>query len=359
MSVRKELLLEFRFLPMKRFRWETKMKSLSTLSGWLGIVASCVVLANLLAVGPAFSKSTGAQGSWSTQAPLPTKRFEVGVVALGGKVYVIGGESDGKPASQLNTEYDPATDRWRDRAPIPHETSHAGVAGLNGKIYVIGGFIAVPHAGALDLAFEYDVATNKWRQLPPLSSPRGSIGLAVVGGKVHAIGGRGLYKVTVNTHEVYDPATGKWSKARPLPKARDHAGVIVVDGLIHVIGGRTAGGSDLVNLHDVYDPRTDSWQSAAPLPTARSGGAVVDYRGLILYVGGECKTPKPGGGGEGFTENEAYDPKTNMWLTLAPLPEQRNGFGGAVVGQHAYFAGGSVGCGGAPTSDQLLLFTLP
>jgi N-acetylneuraminic acid mutarotase len=217
------------------------MKSLSTLSGWLGIAASCVMLANSLAVGPSLSQSTGAQGSWSPQAPLPTKRFEVGVVALGGKVYVVGGESNGKAASQFNTEYDPATDRWRDRTPIPHETSHAGVAGLDGKLYAIGGFIAVPHAGALGLAFEYDVATDKWRQLPPLSSPRGSIGLAVVGGKVHAIGGRGLDKVTVNTHEAYDPATGKWSKAMPLPKARDHAGVIVVDGLIHVIGGRTEG----------------------------------------------------------------------------------------------------------------------
>jgi N-acetylneuraminic acid mutarotase len=135
--------------------------------------------------------------------------------------------------------------------------------------------------------------------------------------------------------------------------------VIVVDGKIHVIGGRTAEGTDLVNLHDVYDPKTDSWQSAAPLPTARSGGAVVYYHGLILYVGGECKGFKSGGGGEGFTENEAYDPKTDKWQTLAPLPAQRNGFGAGAVGKNAYFAGGSVGCGGSPTTDTLLVFSLP
>jgi N-acetylneuraminic acid mutarotase len=293
------------------------------------------------------------------KAPLPTKRFEVGVVAIDGKIYAVGGESNDKQASQLNTQYDPATDRWRDRAPIPHETSHAGVTGFKSKIYAIGGFTGVPHTGALDFAFEYDVATDKWRQLAPLNSPRGSVGLAVVGGKIHAIGGRGLDKVTVSTHEVYDPATGKWSKAAPLPTARDHAGVIVVDGRIHIIGGRTAGGTDNTTLHDVYNPKTDSWESAAPLPTARSGGAVVYYRGLILYAGGECKHPNPGGGGEGFTENEGYDSKTNRWLTLAPLPVQRNGFGAATVGPVAYFAGGSVGCGGAPTSDQLLVFSLP
>jgi len=334
------------------------MRFFATHSGWRGIALSCLVLAGLSAAGLSHSQSPGPQGSWSSKAALPTKRFEVGVVALGGKVYVVGGESNGKQASQLNTEYDPATDSWRERAPIPHETSHAGVAGSNGKLYAVGGFVGVPHAGALDLAFEYDVATDKWRPLPPLSSPRGSVGLAVVGGKVHVIGGRGLDKITVSTHEVYAPATGKWSKAAPLPTAHDHAGVIVVDGQIHVIGGRTAEYTDLVKLHDVYDPKPDSWKPAAPLPTARSGGAVVYYHGLILYAGGECRRPNPGGGGDGFTENEGYDPKTDKWMTLAPLPAQRNGFGAATAGERAYFAGGSVGCGGAPTSDQLLVFSL-
>src|ERR1700687_4545700 len=122
--------------------FENTMKLFAILSGWRGIAASFIFLAGLSAAEPARPQSRGAQGSWSTKAPLPTKRFEFGVVALGGKVYAVGGESNGKQASDLNTEYDPATDRWRDRAPIPHETSHAGVAGANGKLYAIGGFVA-------------------------------------------------------------------------------------------------------------------------------------------------------------------------------------------------------------------------
>ena len=293
------------------------------------------------------------------KAPLPTKRFEVGAATLGGKLYVLAGESNGEQATTLNSEYDPATNRWRELAPIPHVTSHPGVAAGNGKIYVLGGFTGVPHTGAMDIVFEYDVATDKWRALPPLSSPRASVGTAFVDGKLHAISGRGLDQVTVNTHEVYDPATGKWNKAAPLSTARDHAGVIAVEGKIHVIGGRTAGYTDLVTLHDVYDPKSNTWKSAAPLPTARSGGAIVYYHGLILYVGGECKHPKAGGGGEGYTENEAYDPKSDKWMTLASIPEMRNGFGAGAIGEHAYFAGGAIGCGGAPTSDGLFMFTLP
>jgi N-acetylneuraminic acid mutarotase len=331
------------------------MNTFARRCAWIGFAASGLLIAGFSFARPIARKMPG---DWTLKAPLPTKRFEVGVAALGGKLYVLGGESNGKPATILNTVYDPATNRWSELSPIPRETSHSGVAASKDKIYALGGFSGVSHAGAMDAAYEYDVAANTWRTLAPLSSPRGSVGAAVVGGKVHAIGGRGLDKVTVNTHEVYDPATGKWSKAAPLPKARDHAGVIAVDGKIHVIGGRTAGNTDLVKLHDVYDPKTDSWKSAAPLPTARSGGAVVYYHGLILYVGGECRIPKASGG-DGFVENEAYDPKTDKWQVFLAMPEQRNGFGAGAIGQQAYFAGGSIGCGGAPTSDKLFVFNLP
>jgi len=303
---------------------------------------------------PQSSPSAKSQGSWSKKAPLLTKRAEVGIAALDGKIYVVGGATPGDQASPLNQEYDPASDRWRDRAPLPHGLSHPGVATLNHKLYAIGGFSGGGvHVGALDLVFEYDPAMNVWRSLVPLSSPRGSVGVAVVDGKIHVIGGRGLDKVTVPTHQVYDPSTGKWTEAAPLPTARDHMGVIVVDGKIHVIGGRTAGTSDNINLHDVYDPVTNSWRSAAPLLTARSSGAAAFYRGQILYAGGECND------GKTFSENEAYDPKTNQWVALAPLPPGRHAFGAAGLGDYAYFTGGALGCGGGSLSDELLAFKLP
>lgn len=354
------------------------MKFLATLSSARKIAASIVVLAGLVASKYVQTQSTRSQGKWSTKSPLPAPRLDAGVATLDGKIYVFGGEVAVKPATQINQEYDPATDRWRDRAPIPNITSHAGVAAYKGKIYVIGGFTAIVHAVAIDKVFEYDVAADTWRQLPPLASPLGSVGVAVVGGKIHAIGGRGPDNITVATHQIYDPASGKWSAGAPLPTARDHFGVVVVDGRIHVIGGRIsnhvfdnskpASGSVAFSpenngsntpLHDVYDPATNSWQSAAPLPTARSNGAAVYYHGLILYTGGECKKPNPKGGGDTFFENEAYDPATNRWLTLAPLPAGHQGFGAAAIGPYAYFTAGSLGCGGGPMTAQLLVFSLP
>jgi N-acetylneuraminic acid mutarotase len=241
---------------------------------------------------------------------------------------------------------------------MPKGLSHVGAAALGGQLYAVGGFINVVHVGAQDAAFAYDPASDAWRSLPPLSSPRASVATAAVGGKLHIIGGRGLDKVTVATHEVYDPATKAWTKAAPLPTARDHAGIAVVDGMIHVFGGRTADVADNVALHDVYDPATDRWHSAAPLPTPRSSGAATVYRGLILYAGGECRPGGAPGGPLTYDEVEAYDPKTDQWSTLAPLPAGRHAFGAATVGDVAYFAGGTTTCGGGASTD-MLAFTLP
>jgi len=61
-----------------------------------------------------------------------------------------------------------------------------------------------------------------------------------------------------------------------------------------------------------------------------------------------------------FTENEAYDPNTDQWMTLAPMPHGRHGFGGDTIGDSVYFVGGSLYPGDAVgTTDQLLMFHLP
>jgi N-acetylneuraminic acid mutarotase len=319
------------------------------------VLASCAAAAVAF---PVLSQSGGGAGQWTAKAKLPMPSAEIGVAELGGKIYVLGGGIKGNNASPLNQEYDPATDQWSERAPLPKGVSHVGAASMNGKVYSIGGFLDVVHVGAQDVAFEYDPATDHWRALASLSSPRASVAAVAIGGKLHVIGGRGLDKVTVATHEVWDPATNIWSKAAPLPKARDHMGVAAIDGKIHVFGGRFADTIDNTALHDVYDPATDAWHSAAPMPTARSSGAYTVYRGLILFAGGECRRGGKPGEKATYDEVEAYDPKTDRWSVLAPLPEGRHAFGAATVGDAAYFIGGTTTCGGG-YSDDVLAFTLP
>ncbi len=111
------------------------------------------------------------------KAPLTVGRAEIGVAALDGKVYALGGTAqagDGKSVwnSTLNSIYDPKTDMWKDEAPLPTGLSHIGVATLDGKLYAIGGFTDVVHMRPQALAFVYDPKVDRWSALPNISTSR-------------------------------------------------------------------------------------------------------------------------------------------------------------------------------------------
>ncbi|MFD6562741.1 Kelch repeat-containing protein [Micromonospora profundi] len=306
---------------------------------------------------------------WSDRAPMSTARAEVGVAALGGRVYVVGGtvqSGDEQPtwATTLVTSYDPHTDRWRQHAPLPRPLTHVGVAGLNGKLYAFGGFTDIVHMHPQQVAYAYDPLRDAWSRLPDMPQKLGSVGVAAVNGKLHLLGGRDSRTVvtlpdppisigygTVRTHLVFDPARRSWSTAAPLPvEPRDHAGVAVVGDRVHVFGGRVAEGEDNLARHDVYDTRTRRWSRAAPLPTPRSAGAAVVLDGRIVYAGGECRPDETT-----YDDVTAYDPRKDRWTTLSPLPQGRHGLGAARVGDRGYFMAGALTCGGGASADTLEL----
>ena len=115
---------------------------------------------------------------------------------------------------------------------------------------------------------------------------------------------------------------------------RNHAFSAAVNGKIYVIGGRTghafiltATNTDVV---EEYDPLSDTWNAPKErMPTARSGG-VSGTDGRRIYVaGGEVTTQQLVGA---FRAIEAYDPLTDSWSTLPPMPMPRHGVAGAVIG---------------------------
>ena len=55
---------------------------------------------------------------------------------------------------------------------------------------------------------------------------------------------------------------------------------------------------------------------------------------------------------------EAYDPATDTWEELAPLPTPRHGFGAATIGESVYLPAGAPVTGGSQQSDVLEILTL-
>ena len=133
---------------------------------------------------------------WRPRAPMPIARNHMAVESTGGKVYAIGGRLGGAfiiamPGNvDLALEYDPATEVWLTKAPMPTARSGCNSAALGGRIYVAGGELQTAQYLAAYRAFEaYDPAANVWYQLPPLLIPRHEAAMAALGSRVHILGG--------------------------------------------------------------------------------------------------------------------------------------------------------------------------
>ncbi|MBT8108015.1 MAG: hypothetical protein KJP17_07245 [Gammaproteobacteria bacterium] len=186
-------------------------------------------------------------------------------VALDGKIYVIGGEEEFVPMSDVMQEYDPATQMWTQRASMPTARRSAAAAALGGRIFVVGG-----SSGGMDVAAveAYDPATNSWTSLAPLSEPRRDLGAAVVGGELFVLGGyTGMHIPDAGYRrlvEVYDAAGNTWSVAEdmPIPRA-DFACAVVGTDLIVAGGGNWARGLDDVST---MDAPSGTWHMKTAIP---------------------------------------------------------------------------------------------
>jgi N-acetylneuraminic acid mutarotase len=100
--------------------------------------------------------------------------------------------------------------------------------------------------------------------------------------------------------------------------------------------------------HEVYDPATNTWSSVAPLPESLDHIQAVVVGGKIYYAGGLEGWPGPAS-----AQVYIYDPATNSFTQGAPMPAGRErGAGGVAVYQgKIYYAGGLNGGFAKPWFD--------
>ena len=191
-------------------------------------------------VGLTMAGSAGAaeRASWTRVAPMLRARAAHAVVTDGRSVYAFGGtNANGAPVLDVE-RFDGR--RWSVVTRLPGGGLNAPAAvALGGRIYVIGGFADVGNVPTAAVRV-YDVAARAWSSAAPLPSPRGGHAAVVLGGKIHVLGG-GNDVSTLADHSVYDPSADRWSAAAPLPRAKGSPAAAVLGGRIYAIGGRSGG----------------------------------------------------------------------------------------------------------------------
>lgn len=195
--------------------------------------------------------------SWRALAPMPTKRGAAVAAEANGKLYVIGGASTApgakepyiNPSTRQNVlgtveEYDPKTDTWSRRAMMPTPRNHMGVGAVNGKIYVIGGRVGsafISLASDISLVEVYDPATDVWG--PPgarMPTARSAVASGVYDGKIYVTGGEWqdpFVQTAFRAFEAYDPATNTWTVLPPMATARHGVAGAVIGNRFYAVSG--------------------------------------------------------------------------------------------------------------------------
>jgi kelch-like protein 17 (actinfilin)/kelch-like protein 20 len=170
-----------------------------------------------------------------------------------------------------------------------------------------------------------------WQPRAPLSTPRYAPAGVSDGGFVYALGGAaGVIGTPAYTSgERYNPATNAWSPIAPMSTRRyDFAAAVDTAGRIYAIAGCAVDGCPTGSFEqsvERYDPATDAWQAVAPLPHQRwDFAAATGGDGRIYVIGGFNKRAQV------VSTVFAYNPASNTWARVAPLPHARRDLAAAV-----------------------------
>ena len=284
--------------------------------------------------------------AWQLADKLPFRRQYAAATTVDGKVFVFGGMRT-KSSTTGTQIYDPASNSWSAGPGLARALNHFAAVKYDGDAVVIGGYFPEgddPTAHESDRV--YALQDDDWDPLPPLRHARAAAAAAVVGDKIVVVGGQANGKLVPQT-EVYDGH--EWTDAKDIPTPREHLGAASDGRYLYAVGGRQLSNDANSTAFERYDPESNEWTELEPMPE-KVGSVGVGYAaGRIVAVGGE-DADKP------YDDVQGYDIRGRQWDDLPALPTRRHGVAVAALGDSLYAIGGATLAGHvAPTNDVEVL----
>lgn len=268
---------------------------------------------------------------WRKLPDAPTPRAEHAAAVLDGKIYSIGGyyifnNVDGValgPGALISLDsvevFDIAAGTWSTGPPYPTTLNHEAAAAHNGYVYVFYG----------QNSYKLNVAKQVWERIA--SVPHGSITAALNpdNGTIYVGASNGRVSL-------YDPATDVYHGLPAVTPGRSHAATGFVGGKFYFGNGDK--GSHAVTTADLdeFDPDANTWTKRTPNPVVRGSTVGTEWLGRFVVLGGQNQslaatdpnsTDYIGFGEPAYDDVHAYDPTTDTWTELPPMPHGRHGFG--------------------------------
>lgn len=229
-----------------------------------------------------FERFDPAKGEWASLPFVPAPFSAAAGAALGGKMYVIGGNGDPKDKAIDGRQvfaYDVASNKWSRKASLPKPRTNLAAVALGGKIYALGG---LDPNHATDTVYIYEPKTNHWSIGPTLPEKLHALAAVVYQGGIWVVGGQDAAGQAVRRVWIYQPRAHRWRRGPSMPFRMETAGAAIADGELHVV---------LESKYLIYDPNTRKWRRGPSLETPRHALAVYAIDGTLYAMGG-CVTPQ-------------------------------------------------------------------
>ncbi len=207
-----------------------------------------------------------AKDTWSVRQSLSKPLMGVSAAAVNGKIYKVKGTalSVGRFEMVFDfEEYDPAKDVWTQKAPWLFEKEPLETVAIGGRLFVVGGGAFT--GGSVHSLKEYEIAPDRWvfrRNMPEANAHTIHPSWTVLDGKIYTFGGgrrAGDGWMASDHAQRYDPATDRWEELPPMEEKKIGMGVAVIGKRIYVVGGEKMGasgqraGNPRSEIIEVYD----------------------------------------------------------------------------------------------------------
>jgi N-acetylneuraminic acid mutarotase len=270
---------------------------------------------------PAAPSLAVGSNTWTARAPLPDFSFGISAAVVPNSagqsiVYTLGAHGDENGLGFNVRAYNAATNTWTLKNTIVFLTRTNGIGVIGGKLYFSGGYGDFDGSCCeTEITYVYNPATDQLTRKADMPKATADGVTGVINDKLYVLPGtcsgefypepRGCSTANIRTLFRYNPATDTWA-TRPLaPHFHKRGAGGVINGKFYVAGGELNNGSAVAAL-DVYDPVTNKWSTLAPVPTAGPViGAVMNHKLFVILRGSAARTMY------------VYDPVTNTWTTKA------------------------------------------
>lgn len=235
--------------------------------------------------------AAAAEPSWE-ELPRGPGLQGMNLAAAGGRIFRVGGmdprNAPGDEADNFSTPaaaaFDPTTRRWTDLPPLPRPRSSHDVVAVGGRLYVVGGWNMLGADGGEEWfetmeVLDLEAVPLRWESLPQPFIRRALIATAYQE-RLWVIGGFTDTEDVSLAVDVFDPATGAWSRGPDLPDG----GFNGFSPAACVAGGRL-----LVSVADgsllALDEAANAWTTVART-SPRIVHRMVPVAGGVILVGG-------------------------------------------------------------------------